>query len=731
MRRFTSSLLAALVLAPVAVTAQVTPSTSWPAPDSILAKCDPWLKLELHSLYARRAPSASAASTENDHTVSLFVSGTSGELAGAIAGAGGRLGTTVGGLATAKLPLSRVLELARSGEVRRLELGRPVELHNDSALVAIQADRVHRGEAPLTAPGTGKGVLVGLIDTGIDFRHAEFRDRNDTSKTRVQAIWSLTDNDGPVPEGFDYGSEWTRADIEFGMTRSDIVRQKDLYAHGTHVAASAAGRGGVAPDASIAMVQFHNSFDALTTDVLDGAAYLYRLADRLGMPCVVNASLGTTEHPGDGSDPLARALDALLEEHPGRLFCASSGNGGGNKTHWGGFAAESDSLWTYIRYGTYSFRVPESEKDSFRFAIYMDTSRAANGRVPIGAAWRSAGEMALGLGVHDTLFGTAPHSSVVATLEGAATSIGNGFVTVVISFLPSEGTTARLMVKGRGMFHAWSSAFPPSTSLLTDGRYRPADNIYSVSTPAIAHDVIAVGACVNRVRYVDIDGGVHSLGTKVAAGDLSAFSSRGPAVDERVKPDIVAPGEQVISARSADAIDPTRGNIVGDGHYMVISGTSMSCPMVTGACALYLERHPKATVEQVRTALRQSAIHDAQTSRVGTQTDLPVPNGGWGEGKLNAFGMLTAPGAGVLVPSMAGNEALELFPNPADGEIVLRAGVDGEYRLAIYDAVGRLVEESTRSGNASLNVAGWPAGVYRCRVMAGDVVRVGAFVKSH
>ena len=178
--------------------------------------------------------------------------------------------------------------------------------------------------------GTGKGVIVGIVDTGIDWRHPDFRDPADSLRSRILSIWdsegTLEVKEGPSPDGFDYGREWTREEIEAALRGEAGGPPRDPYRHGTFVAGVAAGNGnadprhrGIAPEAEIVVVAF---------GVLDGARYIFDLAEKGGRPAVVNYSGGTSL-----SHDERKELEILLREKPGRALVASAGNGGQGLRH--------------------------------------------------------------------------------------------------------------------------------------------------------------------------------------------------------------------------------------------------------------------------------------------------------------------------------------------------------------------------------------------------------------
>ena len=696
------------------------------APESIsralLGKCDPWLK---HHLVMELNRQGNSVADVSDRSLSLFVTGDPALLPELVREAGGRIGSIVGPIATVRIPRSSLEALAASVAVRRLELAMPVELDQDSVRSHVYADQALAGRPPLDRRVSGKGVIVGVIDTGIDFLHPEFI--GDDGKTRILSIWSQTDTAGPHPEGFSYGSAWSRQQIDDEVTRvtSGLVRQVDDYGHGTHVTAIAAGRNGIAPEADIIMVQFHNAFEELTTDILDGASYIYGHAAAAGKPCVINASLGTNNHFHDGSDAVSRGLAALAGNAPGRVFVASAGNRGEQKWHWGGFAAERDSLWTYLSWNMVSMRIADSSTAGFEISVQVDSSIGGGyyperlGQTP----WRSVRSIGDLAGYTDQIGS--------ATITLTASSLDNGNTGVIVD-VGSTNHLYRLLVRGHGRFDAWNPTFNTDPRIAaSDVRYRQADSTMSIGSPGISADVITVGSYVNRASFRTGNGMLYPQPAAIS-GARSTFSSIGPRSDGIVKPDIVAPGENVISARSS-VMDIAGWQSLSDTRYIPNSGTSMAAPVVAGAVALYLELHPGATLDEVRGAIHRSARHDSHTARAGS-----LPNGQWGTGKLDVFAMLT--GVPVRTPEPlppAGRRGpIWSQPLPATDRLLIgytdRLAAAGE--LAIYSQIGQEIARIELPGGTEqteLDVAAWPSGIYNCRLVVDGTVALGRFVVEH
>jgi subtilisin family serine protease len=173
---------------------------------------------------------------------------------------------------------------------------------------------------------TGEGVVVGIVDSGVDLGHADLR-RADGS-TRIVSLWDQSNDGGTPPGGFTYGTEWDSTAINAGT-----ATQTDTDGHGTHVITTAAGNGratgngqpagtyvGVAPKADVIAVK--TTYAA--TAIVDGVKYIFLKAAALGKNAVVNLSLGTQAGPHDGTYGFDTLIDALTG--PGKIVVASAGN---------------------------------------------------------------------------------------------------------------------------------------------------------------------------------------------------------------------------------------------------------------------------------------------------------------------------------------------------------------------------------------------------------------------
>lgn len=224
---------------------------------------------------------------------------------------------------------------------------------------------------------TGQGVVVGILDDGLDFNHPDFRDPLDPSKSRILAVWDLKSNQGTPPAGFSYGSLWTRSQIEaeLGANPPGVIDLLDNISsgHGTHVAGIAAGNNGMAPGADIIFV----NDDGSDAGYVDGIKFIRDYAKNTGKPCVLNISSGTQLTDHTGTDYYAQMANNLLNGTEQFAIVASAGNEGSMLSHWGGPYMHQDTamMFTGVPGGMFIyFRVPKIYADSLYFAVGTDSA---------------------------------------------------------------------------------------------------------------------------------------------------------------------------------------------------------------------------------------------------------------------------------------------------------------------------------------------------------------------
>lgn len=522
---------------------------------------------------------------------------------------------------------------------------------------------------------SGEGVVVGVIDSGIDTTHPGFLDAD--GKTRI--AWLLTSGSPRgVHAAIEEASGCTRADLSPCAVYSaeDIAElspsklradMRDPVGHGTHVASIAAGTGatgtdagaryiGVAPGATLVVAAPSASGGFSDDDVLRAASFVFARADELGLPCVLNISIGGDFGAHDGTGLMERGLAALVgDDKPGRVIVVSSGNSGG--------------LYRVGDYDPVGIHTEVRVDPHAPASVPLITPGADEGRIFVWASFRPGDEVSVGLEGPDGTW-----VSPVAPGEDAGYDDGEGTTAAIInnvvdgrsSISPDsnsavmvwagkweQGGPFRVLLEGRGDASLWVAARGEAGlrgAYLARGKTQGTINL-----PASHPRLLAVGATLNRVTWRPYEGDMVALGAFGPLEDpledsVAYFSASGPTPLGVPKPEIVAPGAFIGAALSVDA-DPRvyEGSMFeGSGcpddqqcyllsdRYAIASGTSMSSPQVAGAVALLLEHDPTLTQAQVTDILQASARRPVGTIALESQM---------GPGTLDLRHMLEVAGA--------------------------------------------------------------------------------------
>ncbi len=538
-----------------------------------------------------------------------------------------------------------LLKLSGIESVHYIEPCRWDRENNDIALAVTGADMLHAGYIKDTNL-TGKGVLICIIDSGIDWTHRDFRDPDDPSKSRILAIWDHTleatgNESTPDETGCNYGVEYKKADIENELTgvTSGFVRTQDISGHGTHVAGTAAGNGsahpshkykGMAPEADIIVVKAgEGSYPQ--TNIVNGLNYANQKAAALGIPLAVNISLGSNSGPHDGTDIKSQAIDVFCSSGRGRVVAASAGNEGNNMIHTSGTLEPGISTFIYVDVETY---VAESGtwNDDFSFEVWFDS----NGETSIQVKSPNG----------------FTHTQSNITDPSESTTDGNIYLLNRVDFTNNnryiygriaDETEANPPVQGFWRlaitnssnqsinYHMWLTDW----DIGEDGEVsvNGGDSGYTLSNTS--EKAIVTGNYAHRWRWADNNDGFWSWRSGDDLSDnIYLSSSHGPTRDGRQKPDITAPGTAVASSLSSQDVSYADHRIMDGQKHILANGTSMASPVVAGAAALMLQADPNLNSNQISSYMEQEATLDTYTASVWNKE--------WGYGKLNVFNALSA-----------------------------------------------------------------------------------------
>ncbi len=653
-------------------------------------KIDPYLELGFNdgrvkalSISAPFPSVPSSDDAQDDPQVEVFIKASDVDAAKAVVSlAGGSVRMVSGQVMTALIPASRLGMVADAEEVLFIEASKPIGLSNDIAGSEIGLTEVVQATG-LPASYTGDGVIIGIVDTGVDYSHPDFLDAE--GRSRVLAIWDQSRTGGTAPVEIDegYGSECLLDSISSGQ-----CPLMDVDGHGTHVSGIAAGGDekyrGVAPGAHLVVVKYDARLslesgyaDTLfSTKICEAAYYVFAKAAQYGVPAVVNLSLGTHLGAHDGTSLFEQCLAGLVQGQAGRALVAAAGNEYSGDRDYTGIHAGFD---------------PQGETKATNFVIMQKTGD----RVYYIDFWGALGsDLSVGLAMHRGAPNGNPDEKSKMAEKGDKVfgSFDNGKINYLINAIESESAlngkqhvgirivlgagvespmaySFDLMVGGAGGFDAWVFPDKPArtiqfTSIEGDigGEYKyvPGDRVKSIAMPATSPAVIAVAAYATRTIWSAEGYNWQFNGQELGA--ILNFSSAGPTADMAYtgqKPEISAPGGMIASSLSSGTA--VSGQVISDDgkHYMQ-AGTSMSAPFVSGAIALMFQNNKNFTQGDVEGFLTKSAYADSFTGS--------VPNDRWGAGKLDLLKAMEAAVNGVASGDFAAQGSLSMPSENSGGK---------------------------------------------------------------
>jgi subtilisin family serine protease len=602
-----------------------------------------------------------------------------------------------GDVASVSIQLSHVEKLLKLPFVQYVEY-QPNELTlmNDTAMVKNRIKPVKQGMAPLSQAYDGTGVIVGIIDSGIDFSHPDFKDSN--GNTRIQFIWDQNQSSGSTtPQPFNYGIEWTAAQINASLcTHSDLAQ----YGHGTHVSGTAAGNGlangyheGGAPEAEIIVValNFNNNTNTIYSDAV---SYIFNKATAAGKPCVINASVGEYYGSHDATDLQAQLIDNMLTAQNGRVLVAAAGNAGHIKFHTKTIV-NNDTAFTWLTKST----------ANIYYWFYADTNSIKNVQTSVGVNRPSSSNLGR-IPFHGYTYGLNVQMTDTLKYNGNRIGIVRSYASINSSgvyermyhiIADTLNYRWRIETKGNGLHDAWNFDFMgsslPSVSVYPYmAKYIKPDSISSiVSSFQCSNKVITVGNYINLNRYYDVSNTLQT--TPEIPGKIKETSSNGPTRVNLIKPDVVATGANVFSAMAlgmqANLIANLPSAVSQGSMHVQGGGTSAASPVVAGLAALYLQAYPNANYAQVKQAIVNCTYSDGFT---GT-----LPNIVYGYGKLDGMGAMTC-NIFTALNKIHLSETIKAFPNPFSDKIEISIP-DTNGRLQVFDTKGSLVADQVFSGS--------------------------------
>ncbi len=592
----------------------------------------------------------------------------------------------------------------------------------DKSVIDGRVDSVWQG-IDLPQGFSGEGVIIGFTDWGFDYSHPVFYDTT-MLHYRVLRAWDQFKTSGPAPAGYDYGTEYVGPE-QLLTARCDTSNCYDYHYHGTHCASIAAGAGagtkyrGVAYDAELLFVSLY--LDSLQR-VIDAWDWMYEVAQQEGKRLIISSSWGLYYADNmDGTGMLAEAMQRLSDQ--GVIFTVSAGNNGDVNFHVQyDFTVPYDTMRTQFLFPSSSstlwgssITMMNSANSPFEFSLnLMNSSYEIVASTPFVPTASNDGYV-------DT-FMVVNGDTVVYTYDIQSCNSYNQAPVVRLRVKRNTNFRFGLAVTAQtGSFHAWNVAEVTKsygnwganfTAPAVHPDWIAGDNAYGISTPGNIDCAITVAAHVKRIQNVV---GAYT------GGQIADFSSAGPGFHDVRKPEISAPGQNVVAAINSytttysgtysQTID-FNGQTYGFGS---LSGTSMSCPFVAGVAALLLQVNPYLSAAQVKQILTENAYNDQYTEQYGITR--------FGYGKVDAYAAVRAAiqSVGVEENTAELETRYNLFPNPASEVCYVTAQTSCEtVPCQVYDLTGRCVLTTTLTpGVNTIHVSALPAGCYVLSIRDG------------
>ncbi|MAY83936.1 MAG: hypothetical protein CMP59_07365, partial [Flavobacteriales bacterium] len=593
--------------------------------------------------------------------VPLLVEANSNELSKIVEGYGGKLRLKVGLLYSIDIPATAVEAFSMERAVEKIEFSNaPAHFLNDTMLIQTRADQVQAMLAPLRQQYSGKGIVLGVIDSGIELDHPDFQDS--LGNTRVLYVWDQGVLYDPAHQAanYTYGVEWDSTEINNNTSTHDDNPSE--FGHGSMVTGAAASNAlatgnfkGIAPEVNIISVATDFAKPNWLQTVAEAVDYIFSKADSLGMPCVINASIGTYIGSHDGEDIAARMIDQMIKAKSGRTLVAAAGNAGTFNFHLQ-HAPQQDTLFSWFEHSNQLFNgqgglyfqvwADTADMDDIEFSIGTDRKQGSYYEFRARTAFDSI-QNRLNVIYTDSIIG-ANQNRIAYVYTYAEQSRGRYLLEVAIPQPDSAQYLYRFESAGTGKLDIWSSMILTGTSNIVEQnlpsqaqfpdiqKYVKPDSLQSiVSSFTCLPSVITVGNYVNRSSWIDANNQNQTV--NVTPGQISINSSLGPNRRGYLKPDISSAGDYMFSAGRLATMQALLQNepekIAFDSLHMRNGGTSMAAPTVAGMIALYLEQCSGADYQRIKQDLISAARTDQFTQN--------LPNPKWGNGKADAMAFLS------------------------------------------------------------------------------------------
>lgn len=599
---------------------------------------------------------AAISQVRGQEMVDVFITFHDSQNTSQITALGGVIGARFTGLVTAQVPVAQLQAIAALDEVEQVSIAEMMESDVDTTRSVTSVNYVAEGlQHGLPANYDGKGVVFGIIDSGIDFNHAAFQDS--LGNTRIKCVYMPADNsgtkvtiDGTVLPG-----------SEFDSTRiASLTTDLASSAHGSHTAFIGAGSpngpySGMAPGTDIVMCALGGKKNDV--NIANSLKYITQYAKRVGKPCVISVSMGTRKGPHDGTSKICKIYDEVGKNDA--VICLSNGNLGSLNRYIhhkfsGMYTSTLPSIGSYVSGTTQGYTA--------NFAI--DTWSRSRSAVGVKfllidpddnsvfyetSIMRSYTYHYIGPGMESKRGYNAFLSQYFSGNIGVWVTTGsNGHIEtyceVGLKPLRSDVKAYKMAVQFYGVngveFDSWVTSenaysWHPQVG---DYKFVNGTDLCSMNDNVTGKYTISVGNYVGRNRYMALTG-KDMYSSYFVEGSIYPQSSYGIAPNGQSHPFVAAPGYFVISAYNGyNYLAAVSNNsayckpnpFTGRTDYWgSMSGTSMSTPTVAGIVALWLQANPQLKVDDVKEIIRKSAYVDDDVRKAPLQ---------FGAGKINALG---------------------------------------------------------------------------------------------
>lgn len=669
------------------------------------------------------------------------------------------------GFVTASIPVDQIERVAQIAEVQEVDVARNMKKFTDKARYYTNTDDVLNFSNDAVMAGLpqafkGSGVVVGVIDGGIDFQHKMFQDAN--GNYRIKRAY--------VAKSSSSLTEYT--------SFSNLTTDDTNESHGTHTSSTAGGSeitysgttyGGMAPESDLVLVGLGNYLS--NTHIANSIKKICDYADSQNKPAVISISLGTHIGPHDGTGYLAATYAQYAGSHANHIIVNASGNEAGNGSYYGyvyaGGEASSSKPYSVVLNGYYT-----SSKNQQYVGYDIFYARTANKTIACKlhvvntstnqVVWTSSAITSSTSSVSGitTYFSSSPQVTIARDSYNSKyyvqlytnctkkSSYSNSNYALAISIYPTSGSCVI-----DGWDHNGNNFFANYSKTIGEYTFISGSDNCSIGDEASSDDIISVGAYASKTSVKDYNGTNHSLTSYYSLGRIAYFSSyqaEGYGPTGEAKPDICAPGATIVAGINHYDNTTMSNGWASYGYYLVsnngnaslgsMDGTSMSTPCAAGIIALYLQAAKYAgktlNTAQIREVFANSAIKDSYTNNaafgpygkidalagikyiLGSES-LPTPkltveptsltfSGNVGKTYTKTFTVKGTDLTGDVTLSVSGNAAYSVSPTTISKEQALEgATVTVTYApTSAGTATGTVAVSTAGASNATVSLSG-------------------------